>query len=441
MPGTKNRSDVIGLSVEYIMLVTIFTSIIYVSYFFITNHYLPQPFVYDVSDTFMDWFNPVVYALKPGAYDVWHSVYPPISFVFLWLFSVHSCYGDPYLARTCDWVGITTLLTFYLIDCGLAALAFRKCNRSTWIPRTFAFLAGLPMLFALERGNLVLVCLAPFIIAYGDLFGGRLTKAIAIATTINFKPYLVVPSLALLFRRDWRALELACIATIGVYLLTLAMFGSGTPFQLIENTRMFSNFVGGLFWEFSYFSTSYSSLLAIGKSPFPILAFLSSGVVQTAARVIPILIVSTQIVAFCGLLASWLQPAGVSLSRYVVLLVGGHLATQSPGAYALTFLIFPVFLEVGYRPTQLIALIAAYGLSVSYDHMIATVVDAHGTSWLSGQGVSFRFGLAVGQFVRPGLVLLIVWSLALDSIIQSVSAHLCRRPSLGLVDTVREAHA
>ena len=417
---------------EYLLVVPVLASVIWIAHFFVERHYLAQPFVPDVNDTFMDWFNTARYANVPGAYDVWQSVYPPLSFVFLRVFSVHSCYGDPFTARDCDWVGTATMLVAYLADCGLATRAFSRRDRSTALPRSFAFAFGLPLLFTLERGNLILVCLVPFILAYGEMLGSRFSRALAIATTINFKPYLLIPSLALALRRDWRGLEMAGLATLALYLMTLMLFGSGSIAELLANTRAFVSAISNQFWGQSYLSTSYSPILMIDDSPIPVLAFVSSRLVQTIIWLIPILIRATQIAALAGLVATWLQPHGASLARNVALLMGAYLSTQSPGGYTLTFLVFVVFLETGRRPGQVVALIAAYILSISYDQIIATVIDANGVSWLSGQSVHFNFGLAVGQVVRPGLVILIVWSLAIDSITLSILAHRRARPSLGL---------
>lgn len=421
---------------EFALLLAVLAGFAWTVHFFVERHYLPDPFVFDVNDTFMDWFNPAYYANQPGAYDVWHAVYPPLSFVFLRVFSVHRCYGNPFNARDCDWIGTATLLIAYGLDVGLAGLAFWRRDRASALPRSVAFALGLPLLFTLERGNLILVCLIPFILAYGDLLGSAFSRAVAIALTINFKPYLLIPSLALAVRRDWRGLELAGLATVAVYLVTLIAYGSGDPGALIENTQLFAAYVNSQFWGQAYFSTSYAPLLMFGDSPIPILAFTSSRVVETALWVIPALIAGTQLVAVCGLVATWLQPRGVPVARNAALMLGAYLATQSPGGYTLTFLVFLVFLETGSRPAPVVALVAAYLLSICYDQVIATVVDANAVSWLSGQMAHANFGLAIGQFVRPGLVIVIVWSLAIDSIVLSILAHRRLRPSLGLRATM-----
>jgi hypothetical protein len=434
MTSVRSKLSLLGLLTEYVLLIGVLGSFGWMARFFLVEHYLPQPFLFDTNDTFMDWFNTALYAHKEGAFDVWRTVYPPLSFVFLRAFSIDSCYGYPFSARDCDWVGITTITVSYLLDCLLAGIAFWRNDRNTALPRTLAFSFGLPLLFTLERGNLIIVCLIPFMMAYGKLLRSRLGHALAIAITINFKPYLVVPSLTFAVRRDWREMELTGLATIFVYLITLMIFGAGMPIEILDNLANFASLNSrGFQWQDFYFSTSYASTLALGAAvEAPILAFVPSRVIEIATWLLPALIASTQIAAFMGLAAAWLQPRAISLARNAALLAGAHLATKSPGAYALTFLIFLVFLERGRRPGQMIALVAAYSLSITYDQSIATVINSNAQSWLSGQAVQMRFGLAIGQFVRPALVILIVWGLAIDSVTQSILAHRRMRPSLGL---------
>ena len=118
--------------------------------------------------------------------------------------------------------------------------------------------------------------------------------------------------------------------------------------------------------------------------------------------------------------------------RVAALLVGIHLITQSPGGYSLTFLVFLVFLEPERRLGPAVALVCTYLLSVTFDWQIANVLSGSVVSWLSGLIVPTSFGLSVGQFVRPLLVLAIVWALALDTIVQVARAHSWQRPTLGL---------
>ncbi|WP_457840921.1 hypothetical protein, partial [Staphylococcus aureus] len=89
--------------------------------------------------------------------------------------------------------------------------------------------------------------------------------------TINFKPYLLLPVAALAVKRKWRALELAGIATVLLYLATLAVVGSGTPGELAANTANWLVFQSGQVWNEVHYSTSYAPLLLIRASQMPIL--------------------------------------------------------------------------------------------------------------------------------------------------------------------------
>src|SRR3546814_12150970 len=86
--------------------------------------------------------------------------------------------------------------------------------------RTIAIALGLPMLFTVERGNLILVAFAFFMIAHGPVTSSKPWRWFAAAVTINFKPYLVLPMLAHAVKRDWRPLEVAGITTVALYLVT-----------------------------------------------------------------------------------------------------------------------------------------------------------------------------------------------------------------------------
>lgn len=422
-----------GQIAEYGMAALVLASVAWVAYFFARNHYLPQPFLYVPADTLMDWFNPAYWANRSGAYEVWNAIYPPISFVFLRIFSIHSCYGEAINARDCDWIGRAAIVISYLTNCFVAFRIFRRIDPATAIPRGLAFGLGLPLLYCLERGNLILICMPAFMYAYSGLAKSRFWQGLAIAVTVNFKPYLVIASGALAFKRDWRAIEAAGLLTIAVYLLTLAFFGSGDPFQILYNMGVWVKATNGQFYDQAYSSTSYASLLLIQDSPLPILDYLPSAVLDRLMWLLPLLIHTTQLIALAGLVAAWLQPQAVTVSRTGALLVGTHMASQWIAGYGMVFLIFLVFLEQERRAGQMIALVCAYLLSLNYDVIIATIVFDEAISWLSGLAVRVNFGLAVGQFIRPGLVIIIVWALAYDTITQVILAHHRRRPSLGML--------
>ncbi len=439
---TTARHGRIGLACEIALAAIVVASVVGIAHGLVVRGYLPQPFLPDTNDTFMDWFNTAYWANNPGAYDVWRTIYPPLSFVFLDVFSLPGCYlSSPFHARDCDWLGQAAILGWYVIGIALAWLAFRRADQRTAPWRAIAFAIGLPTLFALERGNLVIPCLAFFAVAYGDIVRPGWKRWIAIGVTINFKPYLLLPALALAIRRDWRALEAAGIATVALYVLTIAIVGAGGPLEMIANARNWVSFVGGQVWEQIYYSTSYSPLLWIETTSFPVLRYIPSRAVEPSLWWVPVVIRAGQLLTLACLAGAWLQPGALPLHRLAALLLAMSLSAQSPGGYTQAFLIFLVFLEPWRRPGPIVAIVAAYLLSISADWILAPFPPINGKSWLGDRSVVATFGMAIGQFMRPGLIIVILWALALDSLYRIVRAHRDHRPSLGLAPQYRMATA
>ena len=396
--------------------------------------YLPQPFVFDTNDTFMDWFNTAYWANNRGIYDVWRSIYPPLSFVFLDATSLPGCYlQSSFYARYCDWLARSTIYAFYVIDVVLAWVCFRRLDRRTAPMRTLAIALGLPMLFTLERGNLILVAFAFFMIAHGPVTVSKPWRRFAAAVTINFKPYLVLPMFAHALKRDWRTLEMAGIATIALYLVTLALVGAGTPAELSSNTANWVVFQGGQVWNEVNYSTSYAPLLMFRTLDIPLLQFVPSRLIETIEFLVPIVIRAGQMLALAALAAAWLQPKALPEHRIAAILLGAYLVTQSPGGYTQLFLIFLVLMEPWKGAGPVTAIACAYLLCLVGDWPLATVLDVTGVSWLGERTVTASFGLTAGHFIRPGLIVIMVGALSLDSIARVVRAHRSDRPSLGLV--------
>ncbi|WP_419808636.1 hypothetical protein [Sphingomonas sp.] len=390
-----------------------------VAFRYMVDGRLPQPFVFDARDTFMDWFNTAWWAHHPGAFEVWRTVYPPLSFLLLQLFGLSGCYaGDPLTARDCDTLGFAAIFAAYAATAGLAAVAFHRRDPLTapWRSLTFAF--GLPLLFALERGNLILLCLPFFILAYGGLSRSVAVRAVAAAVTVNLKPYLVVPVLAWVVRREWRQVRLAVVAGLAIYLVSFALFGSGDPVQLVSNTIGFARVGTVLVWEQGLYSTSFAPFLSLDTGLAPNPALVEAATPGWLLFLIPFAVNATRALALaCAVVGTWWRPDALTGARVALLLLGTYLIGQSPGGYTQTFLIFLLFLERAERRGPAIALVAGYLLSVPCDHVLWNVLHRPGDSWLSGLPIGHEFGIAVGMYVRPLLILLMIWSLAVDSLL------------------------
>lgn len=403
-------------------------------YRFRQDGWMPLPYVADVNDTFMDWFNTAYWAHHPGTYDVWGSVYPPLSFIFLRLFGIASCYTrDPFYARHCDTFGIGAILGWYALAIVVAYRAFRVADRSTSTVRGVTFALSMPMLFLLERGNLIIPCMTCFIIAHGGVTRAGWVRALAAGLTINFKPYLVLPTLAWAVKREWRLLELAAVATLAVFCLTYALLGDGSPVQLLQNTIYFAQFTSQYVWEQIYYSSSYGAFVEFNSSRFPTRDFVPSTLFEPFVAAIPVVIHASEAMLALCLAGAWLQPAALTTRRISLLVLTGWLVTTSPGGYTMTFVVFLLFLEKWERPGPIAALIAGYLLCIAYDQSVGNFFTVSADSWLSGRPVLASFGISAGMFVRPGLILIVFWGLALDSFALVVRAHAGTRPALALL--------
>jgi hypothetical protein len=210
------------------------------------------------------------------------------------------------------------------------------------------------------------------------------------------------------------------------------MVGSGTPMQIAANTANWVLFQSGQIWGEIYFSTSYAPLLQLKVAPIAVLDFLPSRVVETIYVLVPAVIRASQAAALLALAAAWLQPTAVTANRVSAILLAAYLVTQSPGGYTQTFLLFLVLLEPFRRPGPIVAVICAYLLCLVGEWPLATVLNVSSASWLGDRPVNPSFAIGVGQFLRPGLIVLILWSLVLDTVVQVARAHRTHRPSLGL---------
>lgn len=432
MTEKQKRIRSVALSVaELILLGLVLAGCEQAFEFWKVNGRLPQPFIFDTYDTFMDWFNTAYWAHNRGEYAVWRSVYPPLSFVFLRFAGFSDCYAvSPVTARDCDSLGISVILVAYVVCIGVVAISFWRNDRRSAIMRTIAVAFGLPLLFTLERGNLIIIAFPFFALAHGPVVIPRVWRAAAMAVTINFKPYLLIPGVAWAVGRRWTTMELVGIATVLIYLITYGLNGDGSITTLIDNTKNFIEFQGGLIYEALYYSTSYAPFLNFDTYLFPTRDFVPTAIVDAISFYVPILIRLTQAVVALCVFGAYLQPKVLSHQRLAALLLGAYLVTSSPGGYAALFLVFLVFLEKAHRVGVYIAVAVAYLVSIPYDKAVGELFAVTNQAWLANRDVTESFGVSLGLFVRPFGNIVIVWALAFDGLYQIVLAHRHRRPTV-----------
>jgi hypothetical protein len=398
---------------EPLLCVAITAAIIFDLAYLYLYGYLPQPFFYVPEDTFMDWFNTAYWSHHPGAYDAWGTIYPPLSFDILRFLTDSRCYvTQGYPARACDTFGLVTLHLIFLMNCILVWKTFRKIDRKTALCRSFALCAGLPMLFALERGNLLLLCFTFVLLAFGPLVKSARLRWIAVACAINLKVYLIGTLFGQLLRRKWRWFEGAILTTVLVYLLSFSLYGEGNPYEVYRNiidyvTQMESTTPLDL-----WYSNTYRPLLALLNGTFPVTNFVGSYWADVITTVIPILIYGTQAVVILAALGSLFRPAAVPQFRVIYFTIAVALVTSEAGGYTQVLLLLFVFMEEWKGVGRKIAIFIGYLLSIPADIPISSVPANAQPGFMGLRDVITQFSVGLMPFLRPGLIMIMTLSLA-----------------------------
>jgi hypothetical protein len=272
------------------------------------------------------------------------------------------------------------------------------------------------MIFVLDRGNLVLPCFTLFAIGHGRVLRSAKLRWLAVAMTVNFKPYLVATLAPLVVRRRWRRLEGIVIFGIGLFLVTWALLGVGSPGEVIGNIFAYQDAGGNAPFAAMFYGSSYVSLLSLARS-VPLTNFVGSRLVEIIDPLPSLLIHLGQLGVIASFVAVAFRPLAVSSYRLAALSVAMALSSVEVGGYAQIFLIFLVFFECWKGPATFVALSAAYILCVPFDHMAVHIVDQNKPAWLSGRYIVYDYGVSMGMFIRPGLILLIQYALSLSTVI------------------------
>ena len=347
---------------EIVLMGTMLVSLASVLSFLRSAGYLPAPFFYAVDDTLMDWYNTAYWSNNYGEYSIWRSIYPPISFDFLRLFSLHSCYqSDPAQARGCDWLGRAALLSFYTLNVGLVYRCFRNADRQAAVPRTVTMCLGLPMLFTMDRGNLIVPCFTFFILGHGRILR---SARLALDCPCHFDQ---LQALSFRYASSLRfssggggGLRVVSWPSLCVYLISFVLNGTGTPGEVWANITAYTEKTTASYIDNAFYGASYVDIKGLVSSDFPLMNWIGSRSMEAISTIIPLLIRFGQLgVALCFLAVPF-RPAAVPTYRLAAMSMTLVLSSVEVGGYAQVFLIFLVFLERWTSVGSVIAIICAY---------------------------------------------------------------------------------
>lgn len=409
-PEPRRRS----LRIEYAFAALIAAGLIWTAIYFYRFGYLPQPWFYEPSGTFMDWYSLAHWGHLPGAYDIERTIYPPLSFVVMKVFGQAECYrnaiGEP--SRDCDHWGIYALSAMVVINLVLTTLAYRKLDRASYLPRAFAMSLGLPMLYAYERGNLILFCYGALLLAYGPLLKSARLRWFFGGMTVNFKVYMIAAIVAPLLRRRWLQVEGMLIAAAAIYLVTWQILGEGSPQEILRNVTSYaSSFGAGGVLDIWYAGSFVPVISLLKGETFPVLTILDSRSVDILLPTVVTYVRITQVMILLAAAASWLRPEVVPTTRMVFLAIAFALTTSEAGGYTQILLLMFVFMEPWRGRARPIAIVAAYFLCIPADIVIMGMPPLVRWSWLAGTEIIAQYGVGLLALLRPFFAYLIVHSL------------------------------
>lgn len=410
-----------GRWLEWVLAAAVLAGLLHMAYLTVAYQYFPQPFFYDTDDTFRDWFSTAIWAHEKGAYDTWLTVYPPLSFLFLKYAGLPQCYIYAPLStvRDCDWLGIVLIHVIYVANIFIAARLFMKIDRRTALPRSFALTAGMPMLFGLERGNLVLLCFTCIMLGWGPLVRSARLRWLFVGLAINLKVYLIAGVATQLLRRRWRWVEGALLATILVYIVSYGLYGEGTPKEIVDNLV---NFAEGFLSTPSsvmdvWYPNTYKPLYYIlTKAEIPITSMIGSDLVEAGAIAIPAAVYGTQAMIVLAALASWVRPEAVPPFRLAFLGIALAMITSEASAYTQPVMFLFVFMERWEGITRTLAIIITYILCIPGDILVADPLPVLQFSYIADHYVITLQGIALGMFLRPMGLLLLALLLSMHTI-------------------------
>lgn len=389
------------------------------AYHFIIYGYLPTPFISDKSNTFMDYYNVLYWAYDDGRYTEWKSIYPPLVFLLLkWSSLFVDVAGGGAAFELRDKYGFLIggiLLSYFIVPLFIINKFYDKGYvLSEKVMMYCLIILSTPMLFALERGNLIIYIPLLFVYVFSD---NEKIKALGIALLINVKPYFAVLLLYYSFMRDYKGFFYSVGFAFVVFVVSGELLG-GEYWYFIKSLSRVS--FGGVNWPIHQVMSLDSSISAIScafnKSALSYFNYEVNG-----SEIIRVMI---EVVKWVGVVASIIAAFFAGRVKdgnmiIVLLVVAITNVAVMVGGYSIIFYwaLLPYMLNRKYSTFYVCVLII---MSLPVDIVSLWRSNSYlQYSYLSAKVVNVEWTLGLGAIVRPVLNYLIMMVLVADILRQT----------------------
>lgn len=401
---------------KFLLLIALINTagIIYYLYFLKKYGYLPPPFFYLPSDSFMDLFNPMYWTFEDGRYTEWKSVYPPLNFIILK--SLNYIFGGTVASHSSIMRQDSSLLIlgFCLIHLFIPVLILRtncwiKFSTSEKILVYIAIIFSSPMLFVVERGNLIVFC--PLLLAFA-LSNKGLTRCILFAFLVNIKPYFVLLTFIYVIRRRWKWLVISGVIS-GLIFIGSGLIVDKNFLEFFNNVLGFSE--GDVFAlkEIMVSPSSISAFSYVLNNVDMAASFLGFDKMPVMATIIEALKWGAILFSFAILFikASMVRDTEIILLLLVVITNMGI----SVGGYSIIFYIplIPIFITMRFNMLY-IALISIMAIPLDFISLISADIGVW-DSFIMDTNVQLIWTLGIRSLLLPiaNYILLVAVSIEL----------------------------
>lgn len=275
------------------------------------------------------------------------------------------------------------------------------------------------MLWALDRGNVILITYIFVALAYGPLIKNSKIKAIFAGMAVNMKVYLIGPIFAMLLHRKWVWVEWAILSIFIVYCISYSVFGAGSPVEIYDNITSYAD---GLVINNPLDIWMASSLLPLvqltNSDIFPTILILGSKATDIIDIFAPFMMRTGQFLVVMAAIACYLRPEVVPRSRMTMLSISVALFSTEVSAYTEILPILFLFFEPARGFLRKYSIAVAYIICIPLDINIGSVPPLVKETFFFQTTTIVQYNVQLGPFIRPVLMLSISVAMSLLTMVE-----------------------